>query len=595
MHTSPRRAPTVADTLCPVCTGIVPARSTALSLDLMAPGRLPVSLAVMHAVCFNALSLTTPDVLLTRASPSGPAVDHDGAIIIMTAGVRFRVTGTRRSEVADRVREAIATFGSGKPGQPIVAFVRRYVTAPSNDGALVSRVTETPGPPPHARTETDPAMTVTFESAAPNRHAAVLARFDLRPAGGMARSHPRYADAEAEIIAFICQRADAGLSPADIVNDLARLPRVQSSDMPSPSGGWVVLIDPTRAAPASRQHGATTNQGPPTNIPAPGRPLSPTPSDNQAIPGTPGTGPEPTASGGPLPPPGEVTRAMLPPLDTPETLRARPAIAASLRDGLARAFPVPTIASVIVDRDPATLAEVVVVTLDRRVIDRSPALMAETYTRHLRDRVPSWATLEAGGLSLIVRDGRTDGVAPGPLTGTEADDEVNLRGLPKWPRTTGTTTAIGKKVAFRAQLWKAIFGADKAPDTGSMTGEAMLDPYQPELHRIRERLTGLLKGYEPEWARKGTLTGYDAVTDHAVVTVELSQGDIHIHTSLSWTMEWNVPDAPRPATAHVAGTAIPGVPPKAEPPPVPKPVDPRDAFAAELRRRQAAKATIDGA
>ena len=511
MRTSLRRIPVVADTLCPVCTGIVPARSTSLSLDLMAPGRLPVSLVTMHAVCFDALSLTTQDVLLTRASPS--AVDYDGAIVILHAGVRFRVTGPRRSEVADRVREAIATFTSGTPGAPIVAFVRRYVTAAG--GAFVSRVTETPG-------------TVTFASAAPNRYAAILAHFNLCPAGGLARSHPRYADAEADIVAFICQRTDAGLTPQNIVGDLARLPHVQSLTRSNYLDGWVVLVDPMRAAPPSRQHGAHTNQGPPDSVAG----LSPVQGDNRAAAGISGIGSEPTASGGPRPPPGEVTQAMLPPLDTPETLRDRLAIAASLRDRLTRAFPLPPITSIVVDRDPETLAEVVVVTLDRRVIDRSPMFMAETYQRHLRT-YPLWATLKAGGLSLIVRD--TDP----PWPGVEASDEVNLRGLPKCPRTIGTTAAVGKRVAFRASLWRAIFGGDATV--------LLLSPYRAELARVRAKLLSLSEGYEPEWCRKGMLTGYDAVTDHAVVTIKLPQGDIHIHTSLSWTMEWDIPDAPAPA------------------------------------------------
>jgi hypothetical protein len=54
----------------------------------------------------------------------------------------------------------------------------------------------------------------------------------------------------------------------------------------------------------------------------------------------------------------------------------------------------------------------------------------------------------------------------------------------------------------------------------------------------------LLVGRDPEDARKGKLVGYDPVTDHACVEVKLSHGSIFIHTSLSWTMEWNVPAAP---------------------------------------------------
>ncbi len=86
-----------------------------------------------------------------------------------------------------------------------------------------------------------------------------------------------------------------------------------------------------------------------------------------------------------------------------------------------------------------------------------------------------------------------------------------------------------------------------------------MSPYAGELARIKAKLTPLLEGYEPEWARTGgTLIGYDAVTDHAVVTVQMPKGDIHFHTSLSWTMEWKVPDAaPKVPAAPPAPTYTP--------------------------------------
>lgn len=620
MHIGYRRAPAATDLLCPVCTGLVPAASTGLAFDLLDPGRMPHTLTTMHAVCFNALSLTTDSVFEARQKPKGPSMDPEGAVVVIHETVRFRVSGARRTEVADAVREAIATFKSGTAREPIVAFVRRSVIG--SVGPLIRNVAENPGPPPHLRGPHDPSMTVTFDTAAPNRHGEVLAKFTIRPVSDIPAHHPRYRDAEAEIIAFICQRADAGADLRTIKDDLARLPRVASIILRAPAGttfdprapapvdGYVVSVDPNRSAPSSRQTGATTTQGPPignynplpngTGFPTPAGGMSPNAGDNRGGDNGSGAGSDSTATGGPLPPPGEVTRAMLPPLDTPEAIAARPGIAKALREGLTRAFPDIGITGVTVDRDPSTLSEVVTVALRRRIIDRSPALVAESFRSHLRDRVPSWATLEAGGLSLNVVDEHVP--EPPRPEGAELADEVNLRGLPKWPQSHMTTSTIGKRVAFRAPIWKAIFGEAHGGDTpsdnrghrASVTSDLNKGEYASELARIKRKLDVLRDGYEPEWLRVGgTLAAYDAITDHAIVTVPMPKGDIHIHTSLNWTMEWNVPApaglAPPSAPSAPAGVRLPELPPAPlapQAPAPPKPVDPRDAFGAQLLARR---------
>lgn len=545
MHTGLRRTPVATDTPCPVCTGLISAKSeTALAFDLLAPGAMPVALVYMHALCYNALSLTTADVLGCRERPRGPQVDPSGAIVHIAEGVHFRVSGVNRTAVAEAVTEAVRTFKRGGAREPIVAFVRRTVV--SQVGTLILRVTETAGPPPHVRTAQDPSMIVAFETGAPNRHAAMLERFNFHPVSGVTTQHPRYITAVDEMRDFIRQRADVGGTEGAIKEEMMRLPRVVSVH-PALQGGWNVAVDPNRAVPAG-MGGAYTPQPPPTGSygTPPSRPggMSPTDTGDNLGNASGAASPGATASGGPLPPPGEVTRPMLEPLDTPESLASRGPVADSIGTGLRNAFPKAGIARVAIDRDPSTLAEVVTVTVQRRVQTESASMLAQSFTGHLRSRVASWANLEAAGLTLIV----VDATPPERPDGNELADEVSLRSLPKCPVAPGTTTAIGKRVAFRVPLWLAIF--DGEGKLASAHTDPALSPYKGELKRIKDRFKAIIGDVQPEWLRiGGTLTGYDAVTDHAVVSVQLPQGDIHIHTSLSWTMEWNMPLMPGIAPA----------------------------------------------
>lgn len=549
-----RRVPSLADGFCPVCTGLLPAQGTALALDMLAPGERPRTLALIHAPCLHALSATAEAIIALRETPRGPTVDDSGAVIVVHEGVRFRVTGSRRSQVADAVREAIATAKHGRTREPIVAFVRRTVTA-SPAGKLIRRVDETPGAPPSVRGPGDPAMIVSFETGEPSRHEALLNLFSFVPADGIRSIDPAYIDLVGEIVAFIRNRADSmageagapftdesiALHCSEAIEQLARVTSVTALR----DGRYCVVLNPR--VPAQRpapgvQAGAFVNTPPPSATfgqRSTGRSVASSPLSPDGLPanGRQSSTPAPsgsTASGGPLPPPGEVTHPMLDPLDTPESIAARATIEASLYTGLTRAFPKLGITAVAYSRDADTFAECITVTVRQRVQTESEARMADMLMGRLRSKVTGWADLEAAGLSLIVR-----AESPPPRDGVEAGDEVSLRSLPPCPRSVGTTSAIGKAVAFRAPLWKAIFDA---ADKGMYAEQ--LGPYEPELARIRKKLLKLLAGQDPEAARVGTLVGYDAITDHACVEVKLASGSVFLHSGLSWTMEWNVPAAP---------------------------------------------------
>lgn len=531
-----RRAPIPTDALCPVCNGLIGARSeTPMVYDGLSPSSPPTALAAVHVACHETLRETANAVLECRENPRGPAVDEEGAVSIRLnmgpAGLLIvRVTGAHRALAADVIRNAAARHNPA--AGPITNHIRRALAdAPALIEAAL-RFDERPGPPPGARGPNDPAMTVNVH-VAPRTTRTVLTLFDFVPQAGAPPLPPQVVD---DLRAYLCQRSDAGLDPNALANELSKLPRVMAIDPTAAfdrahTRRWTVTIDPNRPAAYRTNPGAIVASGPPTGSfasPPASSPLSPSVSRPQIStpPGAHGGG-DPGCAGA-LPPPGEVVDAMLSPLDGPEVTERQRKLRDSWRD-LARSNPVQGARlepGITFERDPETLGERAIVAF------RGLHRRSTVDVRALLSRIPLWSTALADGLSLIVND-ETPEARP---DGENAEDEVDLRDLPKNPRAAfGTTTVIGKPVAFRDPFWKAIFGlvADGGP--------AVAVSRSPAIHRIRERLIKLLDGADPETLRFGVLVEYDALTDHALVKGRANGREVYIHTSLGWTMEHTMP------------------------------------------------------
>lgn len=512
------------DAVCDLCGGLVDrhnhAREVVATLpspfaEYEATNRLvegqtregPRVLIVAHGECLDAVpTATTHDLLHLRDTPRGLRVDPGGAVSLIYGGVRYRVTGSHRTDVVQSVKDALRIHGSGNPTMPVVDFVRTQLKNHPTLGPYIGDINEVTTPP-------TPAVFV--EGAG-----KVVTQAD---------TEPRYT-----------------------LNIHTRDPHMSRADMGS----------------ASIQY-HFTSQGPPTQWTYTGKPLSPKQSDNQSdnpyLRGV-DTG---AASGRVLPSPGTVTDAMLPELDTPEQLASRPAVALALLDGLKRAHPRLGIVSVNVDRDPVLLDEVATVHLNRRVRDMTTDRIAYDLLQTLRSRAPSWTKLEdMGGVRLKVVDDN-----PGPSTvqsGTELDDEVEMRGLPVWPRALMTPRHAGGKVRFRGPLISEVLGLDIGTSTEA---RAFLAPFEAELIRVRARWRVFL-GDNPgeatiEAAQHGVLEGFDPVTNHACVKVTLPavtlvtahastdlsiktttknvpERSFFVHCHPSWLIEWNVPPGPVP-------------------------------------------------
>ena len=420
-------------------------------------------------------------------------------------------------------------MAGGERGVGVVVLERAArVVARGSRPCNCRAVHETPGVPPDQRAPNDPAFVVTFTT---------------RPA-----------------------------PPTDIHAQAARaagiVPLSGYTTAPPPTGNYADPLDPTGSRPVPRYRSQ----------------MSPNGGDNTTSTGGPNGTPGGPASGSTLPAPGTVTHAMLAPLDTPEVLAERPKAEAALLAGLQRAYPKLALKSVVIERDPATLAERVTVHLNRRVADQSCSAIERDLRHTLSSKIPAWATMEASGVVLTVVDD-SPAVA---MTGTEQDDEVNFRSLPAWPKAYGAPRTVGTKVAFRGPLWNELFGFSTSEET-----DRFLAPYNGEVLRIRAKLFKLLSAPPvgspalvplAEHARVGTLVGLDPITDHACVevqvpshvesgpmrveTVNTGRGTIqvtasqpvsvktrtfYIHCHPSWLIVWNVP----PPAPQLSPPALP--------------------------------------
>jgi hypothetical protein len=504
-----RRQPPAADISCLVCLGLVPA-GTAAEVVTIRVDAVPLlgqsayrdyCAIVAHEPCIETVRTgTTSDVLALRATPKGPRVDQEGAVVLLHEGVRFRVTGSHRTAVMAGIHEAIRAYGTRATYMPIVAFVRDFVTSRPPLQAVVGSIVESPGLPPNVRGPADPAHVVTFTTRS------------VHPA--TPEDTARYGTAHTS--------AAPGYTTA-----------------PPPSGSYNPLDDPNRPVKPGYHR---SQKG-----------MSPNGGDNQTRSSPAQGSPGAPASGRPLPPPGEVTSAMLDPLDTEESLRLRPTVAGHIQTGLAKAYPRLRIKSVTLDRDPVSLAERVHVILDRRVVSETCEHLAADMSATLRGRVPSWSTMEASGVKLVVEDDPASVASGGD---NELHDEVNLRSLPPWPKAYNAPKVVGAKVAMRGPLWSALLGTAASEET-----DVLLGPYAPEVRRIRAKLLKLLDadpatgghrdatGAAVQEARIGVMEGYDAATDHACVVVTPPGGQpFFIHCHPSWLMVWNMPPAPAAPT-----------------------------------------------
>lgn len=585
MNTATRQAPLPRDAVCPVCTGLMAAHTeTATVIDLLAPGRIPTQLAAMHPLCYRALSTSYQAVLAARKTPRGPTLDKRGAIVYRAENVIFRVTGPNRLIVAKALRVALAEAATRQRQNPIVAFVRPRLTSV---GGLIARMSETPGKPPDQRKPSDPAMTLTIECNDKDPASAFIAqhfRFASQNSPGSKHSYDsRWISTLKSVQAHLepyAKQLYGTLPDAQIIQALYTHAKAHPSVANvhasyTDKGCHTIVVDLNAWCPDSEAAPTISNivsTPPPTGsytgskatmgsiastTMAPKATMSTV--DDNGIDDN-GDGDNSAVGGGcgePVADRFSATPVMLEPLDSADDMRQWPTLAAHCRELLTGRYTNIKAMKATIDRDPDTLSLRLTLDLSRRVHTPPTKELASTFLTCLR-MDPVWKRAENDdGAEATIRV--IDGAPPDAPDGSEGPDEINLRGLPKSPTTAGTSSQIGKRVAFRETLWRAMFGAPIFDGSNLATPLAQtveLSPYAGELGRIRKKFMHLLGDSEPqatigtpEWARvSGVLEGYDAITDHAVVRLSWPkvgadpatvQGDIYIHTTLGWTTAYN--------------------------------------------------------